>query len=131
LKKIVDLAHQADKLFILHSCGNMFKLVDDLVEIGVHAKHSYEDKILPVEEAYARYADRIGIVGGVDIHLLVTGSEEQVRARTRQILDACGPGGHYTLGTGNSVVNYMPLNNYLAMLDEGRLWNEENWSGSR
>ncbi len=30
------------------------------------------------------------------------------------------PGGGYCLGTGNSVANYIPLDNYLAMVDEGR-----------
>jgi uroporphyrinogen decarboxylase len=32
------------------------------------------------------------------------------------------PGGGYCLGTGNSVANYIPLENYLAMVDEGRLY---------
>jgi len=32
----------------------------------------------------------------------------------------CGPEGHYVLGTGNSVASYIPIQNYLAMLDEGR-----------
>jgi uroporphyrinogen decarboxylase len=31
----------------------------------------------------------------------------------------------YCLGTGNSVANYIPVQNYLAMLDEGRRWNRE------
>lgn len=128
LKKIVDLVHDTDKLFLLHSCGKMYQLMDDLIAIGVDGKHSYEDKISPVEQIYQQYADRIAIVGGVDLHLLASGSEEQVRKRTRQILEACAPGGHYVLGTGNSVVNYMPLSNYQAMLNEGRKWNEENWS---
>ena len=35
-------------------------------------------------------------------------------------LDACLPGGGYCLGTGNTVANYVPLDNYLAMVDEGR-----------
>jgi len=127
LKKIVDLVHQADKLFLLHSCGKMYQLMDDLISIGVDGKHSYEDKIFPVEKAYQQFADRIAILGGVDVHLLASGTEEQVRMRTRQILEACAPGGRYVLGTGNSVVNYMPITNYLSMLDEGRRWNEENW----
>jgi len=38
----------------------------------------------------------------------------------RETLEACMPGGGYVLGTGNSVANYIPLDNYLAMLDEGR-----------
>lgn len=127
LKKIVDITHQEDKIFLLHSCGNMYKLMDDLIELGVDGKHSYEDKIFPVEKAYQQFSDQIAIIGGLDVDLLASGTEDQVRSRTRQILEACAPGGHYVLGTGNSVVNYMPMENYLAMLDEGRRWNEENW----
>lgn len=81
-----------------------------------------------MEQVYHHYADRIAIVRDVDIHLLASGTEEQVRKGTRQILEACAPEGHYVLGTDNSVVNYTPLSNYLAALDEGRKWNEENWS---
>jgi len=40
----------------------------------------------------------------------------------RRTLAVCQPGGGYCLGTGNSVANYIPLDNYLAMLDEGRRW---------
>ncbi len=47
-------------------------------------------------------------------------SPEQVRARVRLTLDYCLPGGGYVLGTGNSVANYIPIENYLSMLDEGR-----------
>jgi uroporphyrinogen decarboxylase len=34
-------------------------------------------------------------------------------------LDTCAGKG-YALGAGNSVANYIPLGNYLAMLDEGK-----------
>jgi hypothetical protein len=39
-------------------------------------------------------------------------------------LDVCQPDGGYCLSTGNTVANYIPLDNYLAMLDEGRLYGE-------
>ena len=32
----------------------------------------------------------------------------------------CAPGGGYALGTGNTVANYIPVKNYLAMLEAGR-----------
>ena len=38
---------------------------------------------------------------------------------TRRILEACMPGGGYALGSGNSVANYVKVENFLAMLDEG------------
>jgi uroporphyrinogen decarboxylase len=128
-KKIVDIAHKAGKLVIFHSCGNMYKLMDELIDdIGVDAKHSYEDKILPVEEAYRRWGDRVAILGGVDMDLIGRGTEEQVRSRTRQILEVCGVKGMgYCLGTGNTAANYLPRQNYLAMLDEGRRWNREHF----
>jgi uroporphyrinogen decarboxylase len=128
-KKVADVTHEAGKLLVFHSCGNMYKLMDDLIDdIGIDAKHSFEDKILPVEEAYRRWGDRIAILGGVDMDLLGRGTEEQVRARTREILDVCGADGTgYCLGTGNTAANYIPRSNYLAMLDEGRRWNQEHF----
>jgi uroporphyrinogen decarboxylase len=124
---IVDLAHSAGKIFILHSCGNIQDVMDDLIEMGIDAKHSYEDKIMPVEEAYARYGDRIGIIGGIDVNTMAGGSEEDVRDRTRQVLDSCASRGRYVLGTGNSIANYIPLHNYLAMVDEAKKWNMQNF----
>jgi uroporphyrinogen decarboxylase len=128
-KTVADSVHEAGKVLIFHSCGNMYKLMDDLIdEIGIDSKHSFEDKILPVEEAYRRWGDRVAILGGVDMDLLGRGTEEAVRARTREILDACGVDGTgYCLGTGNTAANYLPKQNYLAMLDEGRRWNQEHF----
>ena len=126
-ERMVELVHEAGKIFVFHSCGNLDKIMDDICAIGVDAKHSFEDKIMPVEVAYQRWSDRVGIVGGVDMHLLASGTEDQVRRRTREILDVCAAGGRYVLGTGNSVANYLPLKNYFAMLDEGRRWNTDHF----
>jgi len=128
-KKITDITHQAGRLLIFHSCGNVYKIMDEAIDdIGIDAKHSFEDKIMPVEEVYRRWGDRIAILGGVDMHLLAAGTEEQVRARTRQILETCGvKGTGYCLGTGNTAANYIPKQNYLAMLDEGHRWNREHF----
>jgi uroporphyrinogen decarboxylase len=94
--------------------------MDDLIDdVGIDARHSFEDVFEPVESFAARYGDRIAVIGGVDVDLLVRGTEEQVRARTREILEACAPGGGYVLGSGNSIANYVPLESFLAMVDEG------------
>lgn len=124
-KRLVDIAHDHGVPFLLHSCGNLAAVMEDLIDdVGIDGKHSFEDKIESVESLHARYGRRIALLGGVDVDLMVRGTEEQVRARTRQLLDALGPSGSWCLGTGNSVANYIPVGNYLAMLDEGRAWNE-------
>jgi uroporphyrinogen decarboxylase len=120
-KRIASIARDRGMPFLLHSCGNLEAVMDDLIdEVGIDAKHSFEDVIEPVESFAARYGKRIAVIGGVDMDVLARGTEEQVRARTRAVLDACAPGGGYILGSGNSVANYVPVANFLAMLDEGR-----------
>jgi uroporphyrinogen decarboxylase len=128
-RRLVEIVHAADRLMLLHSCGNLERIMDDLIDVGFDAKHSFEDKIMPVEEVYERWGDRIAVLGGVDMDLLARGSEEEVRKRTRQILETCAARGTgYCLGTGNSVANYLRPENYLTMLDEGRRWNREHFS---
>jgi uroporphyrinogen decarboxylase len=123
-KQIAAIAHQKGLPFLLHSCGNLEAVMEDLInEVGIDAKHSFEDVIEPVEQFSARYGNRIAVIGGVDLDLLARGTEEQIRTRTRQILTACAPSGGYVLGSGNSIANYIPPRNFLAMLDEGWRFN--------
>jgi len=130
-RRLVQVVHEADRLLLLHSCGNLQRVMDDVIEIGFDGKHSFEDKIMPVEEVSRRWGDRLAILGGVDLDLLARGSPAEVRRRTREILDGCAATGTgYCLGTGNSVANYIPCDNYLAMLEEGRLWNREHFGGA-
>lgn len=126
-KRIVSACHRHDKLFLLHSCGKIEALMEDLIEeVGIDAFHSFQDKIMPIEEAHRRYGDRIAVLGGVDVDLLTRGTPGEVRKRTRQILEACAPTGGLAIGSGNSVTNYCKIENYYAMLDETRKWNQEH-----
>jgi uroporphyrinogen decarboxylase len=59
----------------------------------------------------------VAVLGGVDVDLLSRGSREQVRQRTEQILERCAPAGGYACGSGNSVTNYVPPANFLAMVE--------------
>ena len=97
--------------------------MEDLIEeVRIDARHSFEDAIEPVTEAKRRYGDRVALLGGLDMDFLCRAKEEDLRKRVRQTLEVCMPGGGYCLGTGNSVANYIPLENYLIMLEEGRRW---------
>jgi len=120
-KLMAELSHAAGRPYLLHCCGNVEAVMDDLVDdVGIDAFHSFEDTIRTVEETKRRYGHRIALLGGVDVDFLCRSDEEEIRRRVRRTLEACHPGGGYCLGTGNSVANYIPLDNYLAMLDEGR-----------
>ncbi len=117
-QRYAELAHKHGKLFMLHCCGNVEAIMPDLAgRVRIDAKHSFEDVIEPVEQFYDKWHKHVAIIGGVDIDLLARMSEADVVRRTREILEHCAPGGGYASGSGNSVANYIPVDNYLAMIE--------------
>ena len=118
-KRFAEMAHEAGLPYFLHSCGNVEAIMEDLIEdVGIDAKHSYEDAIIPVQDFQVRYGDRIGVLGGLDLNILSGKGPDEVRAQTRFLMETCGVRGRYAVGSGNSVPSYVPPANYLAMVDE-------------
>jgi len=116
-RKIVQAIHDAGRPAILHSCGNLETIMDDIIDdLKYDGKHSYEDTIMPVEQAYDRYHKRIAILGGIDLDFVVRSTPEQVRQRSLAMLERSAREGGYALGTGNSVPDYVPQVNYFAMI---------------
>jgi uroporphyrinogen decarboxylase len=54
----------------------------------------------------------------VDVHKLATLPEAELRAYVRSVINACAPGGRFAIGAGNSIPSFIPIRNYLALLDE-------------
>ena len=91
----------------------MDEIIDDL---GFDGKHSFEDKICPVEQAYERWGSRIAILGGIDLDFMCRSDPAAITARSKAILERSAGRGSYALGTGNSVPEYVPDENYFAMV---------------
>ena len=116
-KKIVETIHAAGKPVILHSCGNFSKIIDDVIDdMKYDARHSYEDNIIPVEDAYESLNGRLAIIGGIDVNYLTKKTPEEIENRARLMLERTWERGGYALGSGNSIADYVPDENYLAML---------------
>lgn len=113
--KIVETCHRYGKPVILHSCGKLDAVMDDIIAMGYDAKHSFEDAGTPVEEALARWGARIPILGGIDMDFLCRRTPEEIKARARKLLEMTAATGGYALGSGNSIAGYMPYENYIAM----------------
>jgi uroporphyrinogen decarboxylase len=93
--------------------------MEDLITVvGIDGKHSFEDAIIPVEDFQRMYGSRIAVLGGIDINILSGGTPSEVRQRVRHLVQQCGSTGRYAIGSGNSVPSYVPVNNYIAMIDE-------------
>ena len=117
-KRIIDLVHSSGKKFLLHSCGNIFPLMDDIIALGIDAKHSNEDQIAPFSEWIEKYSDRIGLFGGFDLNLLILNDQETIRKTVlEQGMIFRNKAKGFGLGSGNSIPEYVPVNGFLAMID--------------
>jgi len=120
-KRCVDITHKHGKPFILHTCGKLDLLMDDLIDyVGIDAKQSYEDSSYPVTEYKKKYGQKIAILGGIDMDKLARASLDDFKLYVKDRIQECAPGGGYALGCGNTVANYVKLENYLTMLEIGR-----------
>ncbi len=118
-RRLVRAVHSEGKPAILHSCGNIKTVMNDVIDYcGYDVKHAFEDAHTPMPLAKELWGDRIALAGGIDMDFLARRSEEEVRMYVRNQLELCAGKG-YALGAGNSVANYIPVENFLAMLDEG------------
>jgi uroporphyrinogen decarboxylase len=110
----------------LHSCGYFGDVIEDVIEdMCYDGRHSYEDIICPVEEAYERLAGRIAVLGGIDMDFMVRHSPEEIHARSTAMLERSHGRGYYFLGTGNSVPEYVPFDNYMAMVNAAHDWRDD------
>jgi len=120
-KRIVDLVHSYGKPFLLHSCGNIFGVMDELIEVaGIDAKHSNEDQIAPFSQWVDNYGDRIGNFGGVDVDVLCNSSQTEIKEYVTDVLKKCEGKGGIAIGSGNSIAGYVPIENYLCMVNTVR-----------
>jgi len=117
-KRIIDLVHEDGKKFLLHSCGNIFNIMESLLEAGIDAKHSNEDQIATFDRWIALYTSRIGLFGGIDVNTLCLNPYDEVY---RKVLEDAtqfrSMANGWGLGSGNSIAEYVPVDSFMAMIE--------------
>lgn len=116
--RIINLIRESGHPFLWHSCGCIFEIMDDVIELGIGAKHSNEDSIAPYDKWIELYSDRIGLFGGIDVDTLCQRSPDEIEKIVyengkRFRANANG----FALGSGNSIPDYIPVDGYLAMVE--------------
>ena len=115
--RVGSLCRQRGLPLIFHSDGRFPELIPDLIAAGVNALHPFEPKAMDIREAKRRYAGRLCVVGNVDVDLLSRGTPAEVASQVRIKIRELAPGGGYCLGSSNSIPDYVPIENYRAMVE--------------
>lgn len=121
--KIITKVHSKGKPFLLHSCGCIFDVMEDLIGTAkINAKHSNEDQIGHFSVWVDKYGDRIGNFGGIDTDVLCRYSPSDIREYVLDCLSRVKGKGGIAFASGNSIPDYVPLEGYMAMVDTVREW---------
>ncbi len=120
-RRVISLIHEAGLPFLLHSCGNIFEVMPDIIACGIDAKHSNEDQIADMEEWVRKYGDKIGNFGGIDTDHLVRMDNILLEKEVSRIYAlAEKKAGGFAIGSGNSIPDYVDCEKYLLMIDTVR-----------
>jgi uroporphyrinogen decarboxylase len=106
---------------LFHSCGDIYPLLDDLVEIGIDILNPVQTsagQLSDLQRLKSRYGKKLTFCGAIDTHrVLNQGTPEEVRAEVDRVIQTLGPGGGYLAGAVHTIMNDVPAHNILAMVD--------------
>jgi uroporphyrinogen decarboxylase len=117
LQRMYGAVRRAGKFVMIHSCGDVDELFDDLVAIGLNCFNPFQPEVMDVHELLPRYRGRLAFHGGLSTQrTLPFGSVADVRAESRRLL-ALGADGGYIFGPAHDVEGDVPLENMLAAIE--------------
>jgi uroporphyrinogen-III decarboxylase len=121
LKRLIDLGHQYRLKVQLHCCGGFEPLIPAMIAAGLDGLHAVQPCCggMDLATLKARYGAKILFNGAIDSHhVLIEGTPETVRQRTREVLDIMSPGGGYVAGASHDyILEETPVENVVAMFD--------------
>ncbi len=130
LKAECDAAHAKGKYLIKHTDGNMWALLDMMIEAGIDGWQGIQPRLgMTFPALQERYGGRLCFWGGVDVDTLVAGSEADVAEEVRVAFESAPPAGGMVLTCGNSVMVGVQHANYMAMMRAAKSLNDSRQGG--
>lgn len=118
-KQICNYGHKAGIKVLLHSCGDVYEIFEDLVDAGFDAIHPIEPTTANLEynifNLKEKYGDRITLMGNVSPQDLADKSPEYIESYAKKLIREVGPGGGYIISSGHSINPAVKLENFLSL----------------
>lgn len=122
LKEMVDLAKSKGVPFIKHTDGNIWSIIDMIVNTGIDGLDPIEPIAgMDIGKVKELYGDRIAVIGNIDCtEVLTHGTIEEVESAVKETIAKAGVGGGYILASSNSIHPGVNPQNYRAMVKFAR-----------
>jgi 5-methyltetrahydrofolate--homocysteine methyltransferase len=132
LKRIIEPALEAGKPVMFHSDGKIDDIVPWLIDSGVDCINPMDPYGVDYREYKKKFGDRLCLSGNIDIEYpLAHGTPEEVENDVKEHMEILKPGGGYVACSSHSIVNYIPHENYMAMINaihKYGIYGEEQWA---
>jgi len=118
VKRIFEPILNAGLPILFHSDGKLDEIMDDLIDAGITCLNPMDPYGIDYRKYKKRYGSRVGLCGNIDIEYpLVRGTPDEVERDVKEHMDVLKPGGRYVCGSSHSIVNYIPHENFIAMIN--------------
>lgn len=126
-KRMNDWVHQNTNWKTwYHSCGGVFDIMDDFVEMGVDILNPLQLSAggMDAKKIKETYGDQLTFWGGgVDSQdTLPNGTPDEVRAQVKERLDILAPGGGYVFNSIHNIIGHVPPENIAACFEAARAY---------
>ena len=121
-RKFTEQGHQHGYQVVLHSCGSVYCVIEQLIEAGVDCLHPLQARArdMEAERLAAKFKGRLAFLGGIDVQELLTrGTPEQIREDVRRVKRALGPN-LIVSPSHEAILPNVPPENVAAMADAAR-----------
>ena len=110
---------------LYHSCGSVYPLIEDLIEIGVDVLNPIQVSAKDMGDLTRlkqQFGNRICFWGGIDSQVLLpTASPDAVRQAVCDAVAQLGKDGGYVLCASHNLQSDIPTENILAMYEQARI----------
>ncbi len=104
-----------------HTDGDIFPLIPDFIEMGVDVLNPIQTsagKMSNLTELKKQFGKNLVFCGAIDTHrVLPFGTPDDVRAEVKRVIELLGEDGGYMLSSVHTVLDDVPAENVLAMVD--------------
>lgn len=121
-KKQIETWKQAGGKVLLHTCGNVNGVLEDLADLGIDAINNIQVRAgMNLADVKARIGDRVTIVGNVDATGIMCQSDKSLIADAiQEVVDTAGQDGALIIATDHSFHEGIPTENVLYFLDKAK-----------